>query len=523
MYSHRSAPPLLIFGSFLALFAIGICAAVTGGLVQTDDAWFLQVVHRLMNGDSLYRDVYYGITPLSMYASAALASLLGAEIIVLKVVMSLCFSITSLLTYYLARRLGLGRPISFLIVLYLLAYLPVELRYGVPYTPMASMFFLATFFALLLWRDSLLAPTGNERLKPAWPLLGIAAASAGLSFASKQNIGLFSLAALMAAILVIHLETRRGNQALIWSLITALGVFLLSVSLALLPVMLSDSWERFLEYAFLGQSSYLEVGRMPYTGELRQMYTISTSLASPHDLYELYLQIQYLVPLFTIGALFYKLVTDDTRHRPLTIVVVIFALAATAELYPNAARSHILNALPVLIVGAVFAAQNSPLVSSERFALTLRAALGVWAALGISALAILPIRGLASGYSVFSNLPHFRAILLEKSFIEKTHSEADKLVQAAESKPIYLFMQKAGYYYLVAGLENPTPYDLPLAPALGLNGESEIIAAIENQAIQYVCMQSLGNHPRKPQKLEDYVTGHMFKVRKLSLCTLYGR
>lgn len=525
--AHRLAgflhSPIGALTSFILLFLYGLYAAVTGGLIQTDDTWFVQVASRLLEGDVLYRQVYFGITPLSIYVTGALARLFGAEVLILKVIIAFCFSVTCLLTYRTARKLDLGRFDAVLVLLFLLAYLPFDLRYGVPYTPMASMFLLMTFSATLSWRNSLEGATREEGSKPHWVLLGVAGACAGFGFTSKQNIGLYTLAALIPAILVIHLEMKSRGRELFWAFSITLGAYLFTAGIIHLPILWNGSLGKFLEYGFLNKGIYLVAGRISYLERLGEVVRLALSPASLRDLLTVYLGVQYLIPFLTFGALVCALLLGDPGYRSLMIVVLLFALAAVAEVYPNAARSHVQNAIPTLLIGLAFALRHIHINLSDRFALVLRSGLILWATIGILALVLQPIRWMASGEYVFSRLPNFRAVLLQKSFLEETQVNVDRLVRAVGENPAFLFIQRAGYYYLVTGLENPTPYDLPLVPALGLYGESEIIDTIEMGEIEYVCLQPLGNHPRKPLQLEGYVLNNMGKVRKLKLCTLYER
>jgi hypothetical protein len=515
--------PIGALTNFILLFLYSLYAAVTGGLIQTDDTWFVQVASRLLEGDVLYRQVYFGITPLSIYITGALARLFGAEVLILKVIIALCFSVTCLLTYHTAQKLDLRRFDAVLVLLFLLAYLPFDLRYGVPYTPMASMFLLMTFSATLSWRNSLEGATREGGFEPLWVLLGVAGACAGFGFTSKQNIGLYTLAALISAILVIHLEMKTRIRELFWAFSIALGACLLTAGIIHLPILWNGSLGRYLEYGFLNKGFYLVAGRISYFGRLGEVVRLALSPTSLRDLLTVYLGVQYLIPFLTFGALGYALLSGDPGDRSLLIVVLLFALAAIADVYPNAARSHVQNALPTLLIGLAFALRQTRINLSARFTLVLRSGLVLWATIGIFALVLQPIRWMASGEYVFSRLPNFRAVLLQKSFLEETQVNTDRLVRAAGENPTFLFIQRASYYYLVTGLENPTPYDLPLVPALGLYGESEIIAAIEGGDIKFVCMQQLGKHPRKPLQLEGYVLNNMGEVRKLKLCTLYER
>jgi 4-amino-4-deoxy-L-arabinose transferase-like glycosyltransferase len=172
----------------LLLFAYGLLTNVTSGTMIRDEVWFLQVVHRVMTGDVLYRDVWFQVTPLGFYITTALAALFGAEILVVKAVMALCFALTCLLTYRIAQQVGLGQTSPLLLVMILLVYVPSWWPgAGVPYTPLAYAFLLGCFSSILSWRDSTQTGTPMGKRKAAGAVV-MAGVSAGLCFATKHSI-----------------------------------------------------------------------------------------------------------------------------------------------------------------------------------------------------------------------------------------------------------------------------------------------------------------------------------------------
>ena len=50
-----------------ALFGMGLISTITQGVITNDESWFLQVVHRMTQGEVLYRQIFFGVTPLSAY------------------------------------------------------------------------------------------------------------------------------------------------------------------------------------------------------------------------------------------------------------------------------------------------------------------------------------------------------------------------------------------------------------------------------------------------------------------------
>ena len=59
-----------------------------------DEAWYLQVIRRVVSGETLYRDVCYETTPFSVYLTSLLALPLGPEILTIKATLALCFALS---------------------------------------------------------------------------------------------------------------------------------------------------------------------------------------------------------------------------------------------------------------------------------------------------------------------------------------------------------------------------------------------------------------------------------------------
>jgi hypothetical protein len=85
-------------GLFVASVLLSIAGGFAAGLTPYDEAWFLQVVHRVTSGEVLYRDVFFGVTPLSVQMTAPAVRLFGAEILVIKAVVGLCFALSALVS-----------------------------------------------------------------------------------------------------------------------------------------------------------------------------------------------------------------------------------------------------------------------------------------------------------------------------------------------------------------------------------------------------------------------------------------
>jgi 4-amino-4-deoxy-L-arabinose transferase-like glycosyltransferase len=504
----------------LLLFTYGLFTNVVHGPVTWDHNWFLLVAHRLLSGDVLYRDVWFVATPLSMYVTAALAAVFGTEVLVIKALMALLFALTVLLTWRIARQLDLSRLATWLLVGILLVYYPSWMPgYNVPYTPMGYMFLLATLSAVLDWRA---CPLGRA---PAWrsPLL-IAGICAGLGFVSKQNLGVYALAALCLSVLAVDLGTwvsapRLGAAAV------AIASTCLTAGLILLPVLLTGSGTKLLDYGFLSQGTYVGHAQITYTSQLATWLDLASDAVSLRSLGSFFWQSQFVLPFLAFAGLLWAWAREDGGQRRLAAILLLFVGAAFVGVFPRVDINHMVCAVPTLLLGLAWATSHVRLLTNPRWGSLARTVLLVATGLWLTYHAFGSVRwmasGLRSGRYQFAPWPRFRGVFLRSDFVADTDVQAQVLRDSVRGDDTFILSLPAAFYYHVTGLRNPTPFDFPLSTAFGLHGQEEVIEAIEQGQVCWVCVSPLGTHAFAPVRLERFVLAHMEQVRETGWCTLY--
>ncbi len=506
----------------LFLFAFGFLTDVTSATLFMSEACYLQTVNRVLTGEILYRDVWFGTSPLPVYLTVALATLFGAEALLVKAIMALCLTLTGLLSYRIARQLGLGRILALalagVVAIYITSWLPGP---GLPYTPLAYICLTAGFSAILSWRESALRQTsvGSRGLAR---YLVIAGASAGLSFSCKQNVGVYALVGLCIALIACQRETGMDRARLLKALLLLSSAFAVVVGLILLPVLLSGGMPRFIDYTFSSKSEYLRFGQISYRAELDELVRLARDRASWQDLGALYYQLEFLLPFPTFAALLWVWFRGGAAKRGLATIVLGFAASAFAGVFPRVDLSHMIASVPALLLSLVWACRQLRPRVNKKWALVVGLGLLMGLATGARSTYLLnPVRRIRSGALQVSDLPHFRGCLMWADFLKSVRTNAQILTESTGGESVFILDNSGPIYYLVTGIKNPTPYDDPQAHAFGVNGQAEVIAAIEQGRISYVCMNPLGADDLAPALLEDYVPRHMERIRDLGFCTLY--
>ena len=161
----RRPPFALVLGALVA----GAVLWSLGGLEPHDESWFVQVTDRVAGGETLYKDVAYGATPLAVYVALPLVWLFGAQILWVKALVVGCFVASLLLLVSIGRRIGATNLELAAAGVALLVWSP-PIRAAL-YQPLATTLLLAALAAMLAWRDSRATPDGRARRGARRPVL----------------------------------------------------------------------------------------------------------------------------------------------------------------------------------------------------------------------------------------------------------------------------------------------------------------------------------------------------------------
>lgn len=488
----------------VAVFLLALARSLADGFGLADESWFLQVVARFRAGDVLYRDVFLGVTPLSLYATSAVASVVGIEILAVKVVTNACFTVTTVLAWRLSRQAGLSQGASWAVMAVLFVW---GRPYGnPPYTSMAMMLFLAAISASLSDTETAGGPARTDGRR-AWMVAG---GLAGLSFGAKQNVGLLALLSVAGAAAVAagawQATARRG--------LAATGAFLLAATIVLLPVTLSGGLPALWEYGFAAKGSYLRVGGVPWTSALGdalqtvvQPGSVLGSAAAGH----------HLVVALPVAVVVVVLAGVRRLNRR-DWLWVLFAATATAVALPRWDRFHMAYAVPVHLVALGRMARHVPWARPGPLVRR-----GAAAALAVTLLLVAgrPAAILAGDDRRPASLPHFRAAFLEPARDAQLAESAGRLHTAAQGGPVLLLTMEAGFWYLASGTSNPTPFDMPARTSVGSGGVSWLLAELESGTIRTVCLDN--GPPRRLTLVEvdTYVRRHFSRGEDVGPCTIH--
>jgi hypothetical protein len=493
---------------FAALIA-WICLHPAADLLR-DDVWMLRVMDRILSGETLYRDVSFGMTPLSMYAMAGLGRFFGVELLAVRGVVAAAFCLSLWWCVEAAGLLGAGAREKTLLAGGLIAFAIPAWSSG--YSLLATAFLAGCLTHTLRWQQSGL---------PRHAVL--AGILCGLAFSTKQNMGLAGLAALAASLAAGNWPGRRLRAGLL-----ALAGFAAATAVCLVPVAASGAWAKFVEYGFTGKGAYLRLAPLSYLDILLELHRLSDWLRKP----------AFLAPavLLPLGVLWLR---ATRAERPPATAILAFSGAAVAGIYPRPDWWHLQPQLPILAVGIYWTWRRLSACRVEthldlldhrpnrtttsipgqmtRFSLAAQAILIAGAAGALAK----PFAAAAQEHYALAGLPHFHGVLMPPEAREETREHAARLKQAVPEGEVFLLIPDAAVYYLLSGLRNPTPFDYPEIQTLGIDGEDKLIEAIGRGQIRTVCAGAAADRPLTPLKLLRHVERNMKREAGLGFCVLY--
>jgi hypothetical protein len=493
---------------FAALFAVSLVISAAAGF-SLDETWFLQVVTRVVHGETLYRDVFFLSTPLSVQATALAARIFGTGLIVEKAVTSLAFVAELGFADALLGACRVGRRPRLIAWLALFVY--TQHFPNPPYRAMGSALMLGAFWALVVW-------LGRVETRHASPMrwLALTGLFAGASFSAMPNHGLLALGS-AGVVIVTSCRTRgRSTGEALRALAVLAAGFVIVVAVSLAPVAVSASWTELLDYTIRNKGSYVRAGGASIVTELRTLVAISPF--DPAALGRLYRGFAVVLTPVAIAAALAAFAGATGKRRPLAMAVLLLVVSGIAGAYPRMNRFHLSYASPALIVGLAF----SWMTLSEGIRLPRRlVSLAVTACLvpGLVLTLAGAVRALVTDQRVWSAIAHFEGIRVSRAEEAEIQQRAARMREQLGQRPL-LIGTHASLYYLATGARNPTPFDESSVMSFGPRGQQQAIAGLSAGQFGPVCLEPLDG-PLRPAALIAYVRGSMRAAGDLGVCVVY--
>lgn len=474
---------------FVGLWLYGLWTNVMRGVNLADESWFVQVVNRSSTGETLYRDIFLGVTPVSVYMSEVLVKLFGSHVLIIKGLVALCFAMIVMICLKMARRLDFSVSLQVVLVLGLAVWAAPFAR--AMYQPLAGLFFVAGCSIALSWRH------GSDVSPGSFILGGV---TAGLCIMTKQNIGVFLLLVLIAA---AWKPRDKFYPRVIWILASCTSV----VVGLLIPIFLGGGMPQLWDYGFLNKTVYLDKAYVSFVEGFRLSFGVIGN-GSAAGARETIVHFPFLLVPCTMVLLVYVWVRIQVSMAGLLLLFVGMSLAGA---YPRFNLVHLTDVVPLALLATLFSIRSlCAHMTSWLFKFCKRLVVMLLAAIIVSQSTAKILKAYDGSIGQL-DVPHFAGVLFKNSDRQIIPSRLDAL-KRYDTMEVFILSPHAGFYYLASGLRNPTAYDYPYVTAFGSRGEESVIRRIERGDIKFIAVGDMEYpHPENlyPERLLQYVRNKM--------------
>jgi hypothetical protein len=431
-----------------------------------DECWPLVVVRRVRAGRRLYRGVFFGAGPWSVWVDRLLVRWWGERLLVMRrAVVVLSVAVAGAAWAWTA---ALGAP----------PYAGLTVAAG------------AVLMSTALWTSdnhyglwsrvgvlvALAAPLGIDT---PWMAAALGGTGLALALLNKYTLGLAAVPGVLAA----------GELSAVWAVGVAAVLVVAGYGVAARGGVGPSIVQRLLH----NKRTFVATGGSGFVSAWRTM------LHRPPDqsLKEVRLTWgAYALTVLAAGLVAADLVASVVGDRAVSWPVLGLVVVALAALWPRADGVHVRCSLPLWTAPG--------LVAADRLAPSLAVAWAVLLGLagGVSAVvAVVERRGTrlpdATG-TPFAGVNPWPWDLAE---VLGGGEELRGLTRGT----VLLLRPDAAVWYLATGLRNPTPYDYPLASPFGPDGQQVLVENLRNGRVRYCCWKPADAGALTPVVLEEYV------------------
>ncbi len=445
--------------------------------VTADECWHLLVVRRTMQGRRLYRGVFFGAGPWSVWAARAVARRAGVRVLAMRRVEALLTATLAAAVLGWSLAGGLAPPVALAAALgsALLssALWPLDNHYGL----------WGRLGAVTACTAAVAADTSTGG---AW-WGAVAGLGLVMALASKYTLG--GVATL--AVLATGVVARTWTATLVALLTAAVGagvVYAVAARGGVARPLVQRLLRNKTSFVSTGGSGFLSGWRESLTGAAEPRSAGRAAWAG----YALTVVGGVLVGVDAVRAAAFG------QHRAESVATVGLALVAAAALWPRADPVHVRNVAPLWVGVAVVAAGRwSPDLAALVAAVVLLAGLGALVVALRERSRFRPAPPTGGPLDGLDPAPWD---------VEGIAASAADL-RAITGGSVFLLRPDAAVWYLLSGLRNPTPYDYPFASTFGPTGQQQLAANLSSGRVRFCCWVPANAGPLTPVVLEDCVTG----------------
>ncbi len=502
MISFRSKKTRILFYTFL--IAITIIFSVFTELryygIKLDFYWNFNFGLQISKGLVPYRDFNMVMTPLLAYMTGIFLTLFGRNILSYSIFMALLkVLLTSLTAFVTVKLLHLKRETSKDKLFFLTFFIVTILLY---FNYFDYNYLAILFLILIIYLE-------NSNIKDTKKdfLIGV---FGSLSLLSKQSIGAF-------VILFILLQPFIFKRNFKSSLIRVGGVLLPS-SIFLLYLLISNSFDSFISYCFLGLSEFSS----------NQISFIESFISVTNNGYLNFSLTFIIIFLFSSFYLLYKIYKVLKYKKKYTYEyksTLYYAIPALSCFYPIMDITHLVPSilpLMMLISISLYEVAKEHLKFSKR-SLSIAAILALIIYLEVMLFPVGEYLKVMSGknkeMTLLTDCYPYNGLAVDNS-VDTNIKTITKFIKENDKKVIFLD-NSAVIYHLPLDIYYKD-YDLFMRGNFGRDGENRLIKEIKESKDTLYLINPYNKNEQTPYKIKEYVTNNFEKVGNILMYDIYS-
>lgn len=494
---------------FIILILLLILASIImiKPLNDLDEIWNYNFAKNILDGNKPYKDFNMIQMPLVPILCSIFLSLLGNELIVMRIIAIFLCTTILFITYKILESLKVNKWLNYTFLIILIYILQEHFRIDYNFFVLSNVL-LIIYMELNMINDTdtkeKLLTTSKKDI-----FLGILA---GICVCSKQTTGAFVAIALVGYN-ILNVSNLKEFKLFIKKTIYRIVGILITLMLLAIYFSFNNLWNDFIDYCILGISTFSN--SIPYSNLLKNSNIFIKILS-------------VIVPIFLISTIGIVLVNKYKKKEfdKKLLMIIAYSIAEIVVVFPISDDIHFLiGAFPTMIGIMYVISMQCKKIMNEKIKVFIKEYLKAFNVLEVAICIVASINFLynymiqAREYTVLS---HFNYIIQSQDQINGIKN-VEEYIQD-QDKNVYILDAAAAIYTIPINQYNKN-YDMFLKGNLGGDGEDGIIKDLQDEENYIVLIKNelYSRNWQNPEKVRKYIIENMNKVGEIEVFDIYEK
>lgn len=491
----------------LILLLILTSIIIVKPLNDLDEIWNYNFARNMVEGNMPYKDFNMILMPFVPALCAIFLSLLGNELIVMRIIAIILCTIILFITYKILKVLKINKWLNYIFLIFLIYILKDHFR--IDYN------FFVLFNVLLIIYIELKAIRENktkEKILTASKRDVALGVLAGICICSKQTTGAFVAIALVGYNILNVSNFKELKLYIKKAIYRTIGVLIPLIVLSIYFTW-NHLWNDFIDYCILGIGTFSN--SIPYSNLIKNSNVFIKILS-------------IIVPIFLIGMLV-NIIVKKCRKKEFNyelLTIVSYSIAELIVVFPISDDIHFLvGAFPAMI-GIIYGMSIlSRKLKNEKVKIFIKEylkAFNILACISLCVISIILLYNYVIKAGQYTTLEHFNYIIQSQDQINSIKNVEEYIQNKDEN--VYI-LDAAAAIYTIPINQYTKNYDMFLIGNLGGDGEEGIIDDLQ-QKENYIILiknEKYSRNWQNPEKVRNYIINNMNKTGEIDAFDIYEK